>query len=147
MTTRPPSDPDSWYDPDKEALAEIARLTAINADLRAVNLSHAEAAVSIAGLEAKLRQSGQELASVVNDKTRLEARIAELEAALAQVRNDNPVLSRIAELEAQVHQRALQMARQAERIAELKAANERLRKALCDNLSAQTGVLAGAKTP
>ncbi len=105
MSTRPPSDPDYWYDPDTtgiaalrqirqaeeyrpapiqdamettaeerarakargakhgadwvdyllrdidRALAEIARLTAINADLLKVNLSHAEAIARIAELE------------------------------------------------------------------------------------------------
>ncbi len=60
-----------------KALARIAELEAERDEIRKLgNLSNAmwqDAKARIAELEAKLRQSGQDLASVVNDKTRLEA--------------------------------------------------------------------------
>ncbi len=41
--TRPPSDPDGWYDPDALApLTPYGLALAVNADLRAANLRHAE---------------------------------------------------------------------------------------------------------
>ncbi len=99
LTTRP-SDPDGWYDPDPcdpltpygNALAEIARLTAINADLCAVNLRHAEA---IARLTA-------EQPSVSPDRERHRvtraAVLAEREACetvVAKILSDSPPIDRI----------------------------------------------------
>ncbi len=75
------------------ALAEVARLTAINADLLKVNLSHAEAAVRIAELEAALEVGlGLEAVSV-----RRAAVLAEREAC-AEIAyrfvDDHPCLGR-----------------------------------------------------
>lgn len=60
----------------------------------------------IAELEAKLRQSGQDLATVVNDKTRLEAGATKYERLLREQAAEisRPYLTRIAELVAENEQ-------------------------------------------